>query len=270
MQNQLRFKFSFMKIFKPKTSNLKQSDGKYEGVWVLLYLWNGKWDCEFCRGSAKELYSVALLVHKCDKRRKKYKDTWNRQTRIFLWLLRTAKLTCNQSLLQRRSVQVNNLFSCWKISVMRRKTGNIYRSAIEFDLITSRFNPLNAELNSICHLLALLGGATIVVVSRLGVNAHLISSTPPTLKIRFALTFIRCLWCEFGLFLRGHQLQRNRLLQGHPAPTEILLFLIFFRTRVSKCRRKNIQLRVSVIFFKTFPLLGNNCFLWLLLVSRRK
>jgi hypothetical protein len=32
------------------------------------------------------------------------------------------------------------------------------------------FNPLNAELNAICHLLALLGGATIVVVSRLRVN----------------------------------------------------------------------------------------------------
>jgi len=32
-------------------------------------------------------------------------------------------------------------------------------------------NPLNAELNPICHLLALLGGANIVVVSRLRVNA---------------------------------------------------------------------------------------------------
>ena len=31
-------------------------------------------------------------------------------------------------------------------------------------------NPLNAELNPICHLLALLGGVTIVVVSRLRVN----------------------------------------------------------------------------------------------------
>jgi hypothetical protein len=45
----------------------------------------------------------------------------------------------------------------------------------EFDLrikITGSFviNPLNAELNPICHLLALLGGATIVVVSRLRVN----------------------------------------------------------------------------------------------------
>ena len=31
-------------------------------------------------------------------------------------------------------------------------------------------NPLNAELNPICHLQALLGGATIVVVSRLRVK----------------------------------------------------------------------------------------------------
>jgi hypothetical protein len=31
-------------------------------------------------------------------------------------------------------------------------------------------NPLNAELNPICHMLALLGGATIVVVSRLRVK----------------------------------------------------------------------------------------------------
>jgi hypothetical protein len=31
-------------------------------------------------------------------------------------------------------------------------------------------NPLNAELNPIYHLLALLGGATIVVLSRLRVN----------------------------------------------------------------------------------------------------
>ena len=31
-------------------------------------------------------------------------------------------------------------------------------------------NPLNAELNPICHLLVLLGGAAIVVVSRLRVK----------------------------------------------------------------------------------------------------
>jgi len=37
-------------------------------------------------------------------------------------------------------------------------------------------NPLNAELNAICHLLALLGGATIIVVSRLRVNFQIASS----------------------------------------------------------------------------------------------
>ena len=34
-------------------------------------------------------------------------------------------------------------------------------------------NPLNAELNPICHLLTLLGSATIVVVSRLRVKSYL-------------------------------------------------------------------------------------------------
>ena len=34
---------------------------------------------------------------------------------------------------------------------------------------SSLINHLNAKLNPICHLLALLGGATIVVVSRLRV-----------------------------------------------------------------------------------------------------
>jgi len=34
--------------------------------------------------------------------------------------------------------------------------------------------PLNTELNSICHLLALLGGATIVVVSGLRVNCEFV------------------------------------------------------------------------------------------------
>jgi hypothetical protein len=42
-----------------------------------------------------------------------------------------------------------------------------------------RINPLNTELNPICHLLALLGGATIVVVSRLWVQQNKV------LQIRF-------------------------------------------------------------------------------------
>ena len=39
-------------------------------------------------------------------------------------------------------------------------------------------NPLNAELNPICHLLALLGGATIVVVSRLRVKVGKRNNSP--------------------------------------------------------------------------------------------
>jgi len=38
--------------------------------------------------------------------------------------------------------------------------------------IINNINPLNRELNPIGHLLALLGGATIVVVSRLRVNIN--------------------------------------------------------------------------------------------------
>ena len=36
--------------------------------------------------------------------------------------------------------------------------------------VISHINPLKTELNPICHLLALLGGATIIVVSRLRVK----------------------------------------------------------------------------------------------------
>jgi len=39
--------------------------------------------------------------------------------------------------------------------------------------MTKHINPLNTELNPICHLLALLGGATIVVVSRLRVKGYI-------------------------------------------------------------------------------------------------
>ena len=40
-------------------------------------------------------------------------------------------------------------------------------------------NPLNAKLNPICHLLALLGDATIVVISRLRVNRRFIVLLKP-------------------------------------------------------------------------------------------
>ena len=42
------------------------------------------------------------------------------------------------------------------------------------DLDCVVFNPLNAQLNPICHLLALLGAHPILHISRIRVNAHLI------------------------------------------------------------------------------------------------
>ena len=48
-----------------------------------------------------------------------------------------------------------------------------YKVYINYLQKYTQFNPLNAELNPICHLLALLGSATIVVVSRLRVNVFL-------------------------------------------------------------------------------------------------
>ena len=51
-------------------------------------------------------------------------------------------------------------------------------------------NPLNTELNPICHLLTLLGGATIVVVSRLRVKRYLHQSpnhSVPSAKVIYKL-----------------------------------------------------------------------------------
>jgi hypothetical protein len=48
----------------------------------------------------------------------------------------------------------------------------------QVNCLKNNINPLNAELNPICHLLALLGGATIVVVSRLRVKIYI--KTAPT------------------------------------------------------------------------------------------
>ena len=58
-----------------------------------------------------------------------------------------------------------------RISLCKLLQGDAFYVAL--DLILPQFNPLNAELNPICHLLALLGGATIVVVSRLRINIRM-------------------------------------------------------------------------------------------------
>jgi hypothetical protein len=50
-------------------------------------------------------------------------------------------------------------------STMRRP-----RSQLGYCCFADRINPLNAEINSICHLLALLGAQPILHVSRIRVN----------------------------------------------------------------------------------------------------
>jgi len=56
--------------------------------------------------------------------------------------------------------------TAWHSKVGRRG----YPETSVNNYLSKLFNPLKAELNPICHLLALLGCATIVVVSRLRVN----------------------------------------------------------------------------------------------------
>ena len=64
--------------------------------------------------------------------------------------------------------QVKNQQTCIFTPPSRCRHGLLRCDHLPFFLKT--LNPLNAELNPICHLLALLGGATIVVVSRLRVK----------------------------------------------------------------------------------------------------
>ena len=110
---------------------------------------------------------------------------------MYVWYIFSNKVTClcRSSVLILGSFVVWCDFLCWpthKISYTIQKivfsevTVHVFESVsshvafmenfIQCRLKIIVFNPLNAELNPICHLLALLGGATIVVVSRLRVN----------------------------------------------------------------------------------------------------
>jgi len=52
---------------------------------------------------------------------------------------------------------------------------NIYCLSMVTTVVRTRLNPLNAELNSICHLLALLGVHHFLHVSRIRVNVNVTS-----------------------------------------------------------------------------------------------
>ena len=74
-------------------------------------------------------------------------------------------------------------------------------------------NPLNAELNPICHLLALLGGANVVVVSRLRVKASrhhytFIRSVKPAIRVRTLNTSVMRSDYLFCVTNRGRCTQR--------------------------------------------------------------
>ena len=91
-----------------------------------------------------------------------------RQRKEVLWInlphSQTFRSSCHISL-----SCVFFLYLLWcSHSVLTNASCNNLASDKSFGLYD--INPLNAELNPICHLLALLGGATIVVVSRLRVK----------------------------------------------------------------------------------------------------
>ena len=57
------------------------------------------------------------------------------------------------------------------------------------------FNPFNAELNTICHLLALLGAHPTFHVSRIRVNIYLFS-TATSVRMRLSVpSYVHCLSC---------------------------------------------------------------------------
>ena len=76
-------------------------------------------------------------------------------------------------------------------------------------LHNEELNPLKAEINPICHLLALLGGATIVVVSRLRVNG---SYSPNNIRVMKS----RRMSCEGLVAHKGKRRGAYRFLVGNP------------------------------------------------------
>jgi hypothetical protein len=84
----------------------------------------------------------------------------------------TKSITCNNgttrygfSSLELKKLFPLKAFSNLTFSVITARKVRVYNEILQRLYELFLFNPLNAELNPICHLLALLGGATIVDVS---------------------------------------------------------------------------------------------------------
>jgi hypothetical protein len=80
-----------------------------------------------------------------------------------------------------------------------------YRNRLRFNLThINNFNPLNAQLNPICHLLALLGDHHILHVSGLRVKAYWLRDAPNS------LTFNNCRLCPHCIYVFCIYLRTNR------------------------------------------------------------
>ena len=96
-----------------------------------------------------------------------------------------------------------------------RRRYSIPVTGLEWPRGFQEVNPLKAELNPICHLLALLGGATIVVVRRLRVN--------PVMRIKGQI-----LIKYFSIFLKAvilHSPVWNWSLLSRPNRKSIFFFI---------------------------------------------
>src|SRR5215510_8849182 len=102
-----------------------------------------------------------------------------------LWRVVSSDVVRRAHHVTRHNTPIHNILStAHQLSISQKalgtlpEDGNVMPKHVGFSCV-----PLNAELNPICHLLALLGGATTVVVSKLRVNYH-------STIIRYQIIFI--------------------------------------------------------------------------------
>ena len=93
------------------------------------------------------------------------------QRTVFIYKIRMLQRTemlqrTRRNTIGRRSTRVCMMFRAFPPWLKRQSS-----SLLSFVRFSYQFNPLNAELNSICHLLALLGAHHIFHVSRIRVNS---------------------------------------------------------------------------------------------------
>jgi hypothetical protein len=87
--------------------------------------------------------------------------------------------------------------------------------------VVCSLNPLNAELNPICHLLALLGGATIVDVSGLSVNYQ-------ECKVHAPYCAVVCCLCGASLSFHVISLTSRISEKGFGTQKCVLIYFIIF------------------------------------------